>query len=469
MPLDLAVVGGRVVSPEGVQRLDVGIHGERVVALAEPGSLPPVVRTVDAGGDYVLPGLVDPHTHPGNFRSLAEDVASETRSAAVGGVTTVLGTVKAARMGYETREHALPEDVVSYLRVFEAGRRIAETESHVDLGYSFIVSTREQAEEIPRYASECGVTSFKFFLTYPPTSAWGARVGMPIFPDEGTVFLGFMRCAEVGALAMVHAENGQVIHAVGDAFTAGREGLDAWEAHFPGSLEATEIRKAASFAQIVGAHYYAVHVTSREGLAAVEAARADGVRVTAETCPQYLALNVDDDRQRGALAKFNPPVRYRADVGALWQGIQRGAIRCLGSDHVPNLRARKMPDSSVEDAIPGSPGVATLLPLLWTMGVAAGRISPERLVELCCREPARTFGLYPRKGVLQPGSDADLVILDPSARRAVDPRSLHSWADYSAYEGMELVGWPRLTLLRGTAIAENGVPVGSPRGRYLAR
>ncbi|MBI4492461.1 MAG: amidohydrolase family protein [Chloroflexi bacterium] len=467
--LDLAVVGGRVVTPEGVWPAEVGIAGERVAAISAPGSLPPARQTIDARGDYVLPGLVDPHTHPGNFRALAPDVVSETRSAAVGGVTTMLGTVKATRMGYETREVSRPEDVVSYLRVFEVGRRIAETEAHVDLGYSFYIMTREQAQEIPAYAQECGVRSFKFRLLNPPTSDSGARVGIPLYPDEGTVFLGFKRCAEVGALAMVHAENGQVIQAVGAELAAGKRGLEAWEARFPGTLEASEIRKSAVFARALGAHYYAVHVSSVEGLQAVRSARAEGGAVTAETCPQYLVLNLESHADQGPMAKFNPPVRHRADTEALWSGLADGTIQCLGSDHVPNLRARKVPDGSVERAVAGSGGVATLLPLLWTMGVAAGRLGLERLVELCCREPARAFGLYPRKGALQPGSDADLVIVDPARRQAVDPLRLHSWADCSAYEGLELIGWPRLTLLRGTVVAENGQPVGPPRGRYLAR
>ncbi|HZU07604.1 MAG TPA: amidohydrolase family protein [Chloroflexota bacterium] len=467
--LDLAVIGGRLVSPDGVYPADIGISAGHVAVITEPGLLPPAHEIIDARGDYILPGLVDPHTHPGNFRPLAQDIASETRSAAVGGVTTLLGTVKVTRMGYQTHEISHPEDVVSYLEVFETGRQIANTKAHVDVAYSFVIMTRQQAEEIPAYVRECGVRSFKFFLLYPPTSEWGAWVGMPVFPDEGTVFLGFKRCAEVGALAMVHAENSQVIQALGSEFVAGREGLEAWEAHFPGLLEASEVRKAAFFARAVGAHYYAVHLSSAESLAAIEHARAEGTIITAETCPQYLVLTLESHAGLGPLGKFNPPIRRRIDAEALWQALQRGTIQCLGSDHVPNLRARKIPDGSMERALPGSPGVATLLPLLWTFGVAAGRLTPERLVELCCRGPAQAFGLYPRKGALLPGSDADLVIVEPEHRWTVDPVHLHSWADFSAYEGMELVGWPRLTLLRGQVVARDGQPVGPPIGRYLAR
>ena len=329
--------------------------------------------------------------------------------------------------------------------------------------------TRQHAREIPDYVRECGVTSFKFFATNPPSTRWGSRVGMPVFPDDGTIFAGFRACGATGAMAMVHAENGQVIDAIGTDLAAGLSGLAWWEARFPGSLEASEIRKAAGFARETGARYYAVHVTSQEGMAAVDAARREGTDLVAETCPQYLTLDVESDAARGPLAKFNPPVRRPADVAILWSAIASGAIQTVGSDHVPNLRAAKLQDGTVENAIAGSAGVATLLPLLWTHGVGAGLISPERLVEIASTNPARYFGLYPRKGVIQPGSDADLVVVDPATVRAVDPAALSSWADCSAYEGMELSGWPVVTVLRGRVVAENGKPTGNPEGTYLAR
>lgn len=469
MTLDLAVTGGRVVLPGGVAEADVGIANGTIAVVSAPGLLPPTRRVIDATGHFVLPGLVDPHTHPGNFRPLLPDIASETRSAALGGVTTMIGTIKVTRMPDDSPEVTRPEDAVSYLDQFQRVRQRVDQTAHVDVAFSFVCMTPQHVDEIPAYVTECGVTSFKFFLTNPPSTASGGRVGMPVFPDEGTVFRGFRACAAAGALAMVHAENGVVIHVAGAELAAGREGLDAWEARFPGVLEASEIRKAAYFAQITGAHYYAVHVTSTQGLAAISEARRQGVAVSAETCPQYLVLDLENSVELGPLAKFNPPIRAPEHRQALWEGLASGAINAIGSDHVPNLRARKMPDVSVENAVAGSGGVATSLPLLWTHGVSTGRISIERLTELLCVSPARLFGLYPRKGIICPGSDGDLVILDPNERRTVDPGRLHSWADCSAYEGMELVGWPTLTILGGEVIAQEGQPVGPPRGRYLRR
>jgi dihydropyrimidinase len=381
----------------------------------------------------------------------------------------MLGTVKVTRMAADSPEVTDQADAVSYLDRFAYALDSVARDAHVDVGFSFVVMTRQHAAEIPAYVRECGVTSFKFWLTNPPSTRWGARVGMPLFPDDGTVFLGFRRCAEVGALAMVHAENGQIIDVVGAELAAEEEGLRAWEARFPGVLEASEIRKAAGFARATGARYYAVHVSSNEGLAAVDAARRDSTDVVAETCPQYLALDLESAFDSGPLAKFNPPIRRRADADALWTALAAGAIDAVGSDHVPNLRAHKIPDGSVESAIAGSAGVATLLPVLWTHGVATGRIAVERLAEIASAAPARAFGLYPRKGVIRPGSDADLVVVDPSARRTVDPAALASWADCSAYEGMELVGWPTMTILGGRLVAEGGRPVGEPTGTYLHR
>jgi dihydropyrimidinase len=469
LTLSLAVTGGTVVLPGGAVPADVGVDGERIAVIAARGTISQADRVIDASGRYVLPGLVDPHTHPGNFRPLGPDIASETRSAAVGGVTSMLGTVKVTRMADDSPEFTTEADAVSYLDRFGYARRSVEKDAHVDVGFSFIVMTRQHAREVPDYVRECGVTSFKFFATNPPSTRWGARVGMPVFPDDGTIFAGFRACGAVGAMAMVHAENGQVIDAIGPDLAAGRTGLAGWEARFPGSLEASEIRKAAGFARETGARYYAVHVTSKEGMAAVEAARREGTDLVAETCPQYLTLDVETHASRGPLAKFNPPVRRADDVAALWSAITSGAIQAVGSDHVPNLRATKIQDGSVENAIAGSAGVATLLPLLWTHGVGTGRIAPERLVEIASTNPARYFGLYPQKGVIRPGSDADLVVVDASAVRAVEPAALSSWADCSAYEGMALTGWPVVTVLRGTVVAEGGSPVGAPSGRYLAR
>jgi dihydropyrimidinase len=468
MMLDLALRGGTVVLPDGAVRADIGISGESI-SMISASELPEARRSIDVAGKYVLPGLIDPHTHPGNFRPLAPDIASETRSAAVGGVTSMLGTVKVTRMDPDGAIMTAADDACSYLDRFHHALDAIGATAHVDVGFSFIIMTRQHAEEIPDYVEQLGVTSFKFFLTQPPSTVWGARVGMPVFPDDAAAFIGFRNCATTGALAMVHAENGQIVHAIGEELADGLEGLAGWEGRFPGVLESSEVRKAAYFAKTTGARYYAVHVSSKEGLAAVTDGRREGSSIAAETCPQYLVLDIEGSGERGPMAKFNPPVRHRADADALWAGLADGRIDAVGSDHVPNLRHNKNPDGTIESAIPGSAGVATSLPLLWTNGVARNRLSLHRLTQVLSTNPARLFGLYPRKGAIQPGSDADLVVVDPSTSRVVDAANLASWADCSAYEGMELVGWPVLTVLRGQVVAADGQAVGDPSGKYLHR
>ena len=464
--LDLALVGGTVATSDGVSRRDIGVRDGKVAVIAAPGQLPPAVETINLRDQYVLPGLVDPHTHPGNFRSVCDDIPPETRSAAVGGVTTIVATVKSPRLVASDQV----ESVGSYLDGFEAARESIESAAHVDVAFSFVIMTAQHAGEIPAYAEQCGVRSFKFFLLCPPISEWGRRVGMPVFPDEGTVFRGFQACAETGSLAMVHAENRQITEALAAAASADVSGVADWEARFPGMLEASEIRKAAVFSRLTGAPLYVVHVSSIEGLDAVDAARHEGTAVIAETCPQYTTLSIEDHGDLGARVKFNPPIRYRRDAAALWEGLASERIQCVGSDHVPGDSGRdKQLDQGVGRALPGSPGLATLLPLLWTHGVEPGRIGVQRLVAIACTNPAKAFGLYPRKGELAPGSDADMVVIDPGVRRTVRASDLHSWANWTAYEGMELAGWPTLTLLRGAVVARAGLPEGRASGRYLAR
>jgi dihydropyrimidinase len=460
---DTIIRGGLLVSPEGSHVSDIGVRGEKIAAIGPAGTLTGGASVIEADGCHVLPGLVDPHTHPGNYRPLEMDVRSETVSAAVGGVTTMIGTVKSTRMGPQS------PTADSYLEVFDSVRQTCDELAHVDTAFSFVVMNGLQAREIGAAGDECGVRSFKFFVTFPPETPWGAHVGMPVFPDDAALFEGLRQCAATGSLAMLHAENAQIVRAPAVDARGQATDLTEWEARFPGFLEASEIRKVSFLAGQLGTKIYIVHVSSMEGLEAVEKARAEGVPVVAETCPQYLILNADEHAARGPLAKFNPPVRGRQHGQSLWEAVADGRIDCLGSDHIPSMRQNKMPDSTFDSAHPGSPGVATLLPLLWTFGVAAGRLTPERLVEVCCAGPARAFELHPRKGTLAPGADADLVIVDGTTRKAVDPGVLFSSSDWSAYEGMELTGWPRLTMLRGAVVARDGEPIGRPRGRYLSR
>jgi allantoinase len=416
----------------------------------------------------VLPGLVDPHTHPGNNRPFELDVAEETKAAAAGGITTMLGTIKAPRMGQPFKTDITEADICSYSDVFETARGIVERHSFVDMGFSYILMDERHVDEIPQYAREHGVTSMKFFVGNPTASVYTGRVGMPAFIGDGLNFKGFEQVARVGGLVMVHAENQQVAAALqSDLAATGRNDLSAWADHSPDWAEAEAVDRAARLAERAGARLYVVHLTSRLGLEAVAAARArrPGL-VYAETCPQYLTL--DSGHPANARAKCRPPLRSPADSAALWDGLANGLIDCVGTDHIPLSVDEKCPggDDDVWSAGSGLAGQETLLPLL----VSSGKLSLQRIVEVSSRNPAFIFGLQARKGRIAVGSDADLVLVDLKRSRTVDSTALQTRADFTPWDGMELRGWPVYTILRGHVINREGeVGADAPTGRYLRR
>jgi dihydroorotase-like cyclic amidohydrolase len=468
--MDLIVSHGRVVTPEAVlEDHDVGVAGGKIVAVGPTGTLPAAARTIDAQRRYVLPGLIDPHTHPGNFRPFELDVRSTSRSAAAGGITTVFGTVKATRLARPFHAIARPADVVSYSKVFDAGRASVERESLVDMGFSFTIATLEQAKEVPHYASELGVRSFKF---HPAAhlGPWHRKIGVPLAADDGTIFTALEGVARVGGLAMVHAENGQISNVLRTRMQAeGRTGLLAWNDASPDFIEASEIRWMAYFCRIVGCPLYIAHLTSKRALDAVREARSLGVTVIVETCPQWLLHTADDDPDN-VLLKYTPPLRRPEDRDELWRALASGEIQCVGTDHVPNSLAVKR-GTDFWNALVGSAGTETMLPALMSEGVHRGRIDIRRLAQVLSTTTARAFGVYPRKGLIAPGSDADLTIVDADLERVVRIAELVSRAetDWSPLEGRTLRGWPVLTIRAGEVIAKDGKALRAKPGKYLLR
>ena len=461
--VDLVVAGGTVVNADGTCAADVGATAGRIVCLAAPGTLAGNA-VVDARGLHVLPGVIDPHTHPGNYRPFEQDIAEETRAAAAGGITTILGTVKCTRLGQPFREITSAGDVCSYHEVFPLARKAMDELAHVDVGLSYVIMDARHAREIPEYAEQHGVTSFKFFVGNAGPGPWSGRVGMPVYGDDGVHFLGFREVARIGALAMIHAENQQVARALQPELQAGAADLEAWGRHSPGWAEAEPIGRAAVFAAQAGARLYVVHLTSAQGAAAVARAKAERPDcVIGETCPQYLVLH--DQHPAGLLAKFIPPVHGREDNAALWRGLEDGTVDCVGTDHIPQPRAQKLVEGDVWRCGAGGPGHETLLPLL----LSARRLSLPRVAAVTSANVARAFGLWPRKGAIAPGFDADLTLVDLERRRVVRAADCVTSADFTPYEGMELTGWPVMTILRGRVIMKDGRPVGPPTGRYLER
>lgn len=293
---------------------------------------------------------------------------------------------------------------------------------------------------------------------------------MPVVVDEGTIFLGLRQVAAVGGLAMIHAENrqaGRILHE--ELKASGRGDLAAWEAGSPDLLEASEIRKAAYLCRHLGCPLYVVHLTSKLGLRTIQALRGEGTTIWAETCTHYLVFHKGMTGPRSLLLKASPPIRSIEDQEALWGALADGSMDCLGSDHAAGFLNEKTGDGDIWSAYPGMPGIELMLPVLLSEGVLKGRITLPRLAELCATNPARAFGLFPAKGAIQVGADADLVIVDLAKKQRVRLEALHQASDFSPYEGMELQGWPVLTMLRGQVILKEGMVIRAGLGDYLSR
>lgn len=442
MSFDLVIRGGRVVVGDDLLETEVGIAGGRVVALGDDLT---GRRSVDAGGCLVLPGLVDPHVHPIH----AEDYRSASHAAVHGGVTTTLHHLYTPPDG----------DPVPFV---EAAVREAERESYSDFAFHVRLNDlRRTGGSIAQLAAR-GHTSFKVFMAYG---------GRGIMVDDEELLIAMRATAEAGATLLIHAENGHMSDVLeARARAAGASTVAEYYAARPRWVEAEAVERVLRLLRAEPCPIYLVHLTCRESLEAVAAAKLDGLPVIAETCPHYLLLTADAAAPLGARAKMAPPLREQADQDALWSALDRGLIDAVGSDHSAFSIEEKEPSDDVFEAGFGVPGIATMLPLLYDRGVRTGRTSLGRLVHVLATAPAQRLGLAGRKGAIAPGFDADLVLFDPEAPFTIDAGSEHGNAYYSLYEGWRGRGCVRDVFLRGEAVLRDGTLVGSPgRGHHLAR
>jgi dihydropyrimidinase len=430
--------GGTVVDAGRREKADVLVRGETVDRVA--ADLAAADRVIDATGCYVLPGVVDVHTHP----VYVDDLESLPVTAAHGGVTTVI-------------HYAYAKPGTSLVETIRRFREEAKRVSLLDFAlHGGLFDPKRQSGEIPAAMAE-GVTSFKMFMTY-------AKLGW--MTDDYQLMRTLDLLGRAGGMGMVHAENGLATDYLEDACNAaGVDPVEAFVRTRPAALEAEAVGRAIAMAEVAGCPLYIPHVSAGRALDVIAAARRAGRRVYAETCPQYLTLTNQDLLEKKALLKIGPPLREETDRDALWRGLLDGVLDTVASDHVAR-------DKRVDDeffAAPfGSPQVETMLQLVHD-GVARGRLTLERLVRVLCENPARIFGLYPKKGTLRPGSDADLVIFDPSAKAYVEHRTQHSRAPYTAYEGRSVVGTPVLTMQRGEVLVARGECLASAgQARFLA-
>ena len=461
------VRGGTLVTVRGSTVADVLIEGERIAAVGS-GLSSADAEVIDATGKLVLPGGIDPHTHfdlPMFDTVSADDHYSGLKAAAFGGTTTVLDFV--------------PQDFGSLHQCVQAWHAKADAKAPIDFGFHMNITRLDSQvmSEIPALVEQ-GITTLKLFTAY------NGRLRL----QDGQIFQVMRLGAEHGMLTMLHAENGDVIELLtAEALAAGRTS-PAWHARTRPAWGAVEASlRAIALAEQAGSALYIVHVNTAGEVDQIRYGRERGARVMGETCPQYLFFTQALlERADGARWVCSPPLRTEPDNAALWAGLQDGSLLTVGTDHCPFFYdgTRPIEYEGRPIAIPGKelgvadftkipnglPGVGDRLPVLWTKAVVEGRLTPEQFVALTSTNPARIFGLYPRKGDLLPGSDADLVIWDPARRLTYGLAHARHRTDHNLYEGWELTGFPEKVFLRGSLIVDGERWLGRPgMGRFLKR
>jgi len=450
------IKGGTVVTAADQYKGDVLVEDEKIAVIGTSLDID-ADRVIDAEAKYVLPGGIDVHTHldmPFGGSTSADDFETGTRAAAFGGTTSVVDF--AIQYRGQTLHHA-----------WETWMKKAEGKAVVDYGFHMIMTDlNDQTEREMDALVREGVTSFKLFMAYPGV----------FMLDDASIFKALLRTANNGGTICMHAENGGVIDVLVQRALA--EGKTAPRYHAltrPARAEAEATHRAIALAEIAGVPIYIVHLSAAEALEMVAEARDRGLPAFAETCPQYLFLSYDSYEEpdfEGAKYVMSPPLREKAAQDRLWRGLAFNDLQAISTDHCPFcMKEQKELGRNDFSRIPnGAPGIETRMSLVYDGGVRAGRISLNRFVELTSTSPARIFGLFPRKGTIAPGSDADIVVFDPNRTITLSAATLHMNVDYNPYEGRQVTGATDTVLSRGRLVIDNGKFVGRPgSGAFLKR
>ena len=450
------ISNGTVVTAAQSFQADIFIQNGRINSIGQ--KLPfEADRRIDASGKLVMPGGIDVHTHldmPLGDIASVDNFKTGTIAAACGGTTTIIDY--AAHAHGETMEEGL-----------KTWHTKAEGKAVIDYGFHMTLSefTNRTLHDM-EHMLKLGVSSFKVFTAYPGR----------MMIDDAAIFQVLKRAEELGALVCAHAENGHVIDVlIQEALAAGNTAPRYHALTRPPAGEGEAVHRLITLAELADAQLYIVHVSCEDALRRIMEGRNRGLPIYAETCPQYLFLSddyYDLVKFEGAKYVMSPPLREASHQDALWRGIQNRTFQVIGTDHCPfNFHGHKDRGRDDFTKIPnGAPGIETRLGLLYTGGVDSGRISLNHFIDLVSTSPAKLFGLYPQKGAIAPGSDADLLIVDPNKDNLISAVTHHSAADYSLFEGMRVKGIPELVMLRGEIIVENGNFVGAEgQGRFIPR
>ena len=453
------IKGGRIITAADDYIGDIFIDNETIAVIGE--SLQQRADTViDATGKYVLPGCIDPHTHielPFGGTVTCDSWTSATVAAAFGGTTSMV-------------DFCFQFSGESLFQALETWHgRIERNKPVIDVGFHMAItdlSDPARMQELVDVVEKEGVTSYKLFMAYK---------GAVMVSDE-TLFRVLQQAHETGALVMVHAENGDAIDVLVKQALAEGKTEPVWHARTrPPLTEGEATSRAIQLARLADAPLYVVHVSCRESLEPIARAREEGWRIWGETCPQYLFIDESALEQpdfEGAKYIYTPPPRSKENQEYLWHALSRGVLSVVSTDHCPfNFDGQKTLGKDDFSKIPnGAPGIENRLHLIHHFGVRQGRFSLNQMVELLATAPARLFGLYPRKGTIAVGSDADLVVFDPEKKLKISAATHHSKVDYSLYEGMEVVGAPESVLVRGQFIVKDHELVGKPGdGSFIKR
>ncbi|MGA8151079.1 MAG: dihydropyrimidinase [Terriglobales bacterium] len=457
MGFDTIITNGRVVTATDTYASDVAISNGKVTAIGQSLPRENATRILDAAGKYVLPGGIDVHTHldmPFGGTNSADDFETGTRAAAFGGTTTLI-------------DFAIQYRGQTLRTAFDTWMQKAASKAVCDYAFHCIITELADAQlaEMNALVHE-GVTSFKLFMAYPGV----------FMLDDGSIFKALRATAKNGGLVCMHAENGSAIDVIVQQALA--EGKTAPKYHAltrPTTAEAEATARAIALAEMAGAPVYIVHLSCNDALEKVREARDRGLPVYAETCPQYLYLsleNFDVPDFEGAKYVFTPPLREKWHQEKLWNGLKSDHLQVVSTDHCPFcFKEQKELGRGDFTKIPnGGPGIEHRMSLIYSGGVAAGRFSVNRFVELVSTTPAKLFGLYPRKGTIAVGSDADLVIFDPQRKHTISAKTHHMRVDYSMFEGIQVTGMPDAVLSRGRVVVEGDKFLGrAGAGEFVKR
>ena len=454
--MDMLIRNGTIVTAIDTFQADIGITGGTIVQIGRELRCEAHTRVIEASGRYVFPGGVDTHVHldtPVMGTVTADDYMSGTIAAACGGTTSIV-------------DFCFQEPGQSLGDALAGWHAKAEGKAVIDYGFHIVVAdpTPEVLQELGRLPEQ-GITSFKLFMAYKDA----------LMADDWTIVQVLETARDHGALVMVHAENGDAAHLLQQRFLAA--GQTSPKYHLlsrPPRIEAEAVGRAIALAEIVDAPIFVVHLSCGEALEEVVRGRMRGVRVFAETCPHYLYTSAADFERPGfesAKYCYSPPPRTQADQALLWRALANGALQSVGSDHAPfNFAGQKELGRDDFSKIPsGAPGIEERLMMIF-QGVNAGQLTLNRFVDLVATTPAKLFGLYPEKGTIAIGSDADVIIWNPAAELTITASALHQNVDYTVYEGRRVRGLPETVLLRGEVLVENRRFIGPSRtGRFLRR